>query len=139
MARSRMSRAESPTVVAINLRTSGHDGPTGRPSCWNRRGPSIPAAMLAVHHLRIAACLKKARRALALVATDTRPQPCFPWAARKRIYIFQGNIVERTILLAKCLASTTFSGRVASRENVTESLDVAGETGAERRSAGGGR
>ena len=82
MARSRMSRAESPTVVAINLRTSGHDGPTGRPSCWNRRGPSIPAAMLAVHHPRIAACLKKARRALALVATDTRPQACFPWAAR---------------------------------------------------------
>src|SRR5262249_39749708 len=40
MARSWMSRAELPTVVAINLRTSGHVGPTGRPSCWNRRGPS---------------------------------------------------------------------------------------------------
>ena len=27
--------------------TSGQDGPTGRPSCWNKRGPSMPEAMLA--------------------------------------------------------------------------------------------
>ena len=31
--------------------------------------------MLAVHHPRIAACLKKARRALALLATDSAATP----------------------------------------------------------------
>src|ERR1035437_8673833 len=101
MARSRMSRAESPPVLAINRCTSGQGGPTGSPSCWNRRGPSIPAAMLATHHPRVAACRKKARRALALLDTEIRPQPRFPLLARKRIHIFQGNIVERMILLAQ--------------------------------------
>src|SRR6266480_6188760 len=77
-----MSRGESPPVLAINRCTSGHAGPAGRPSCWNRRRPSIPAAILSAHQPRRAAWWKKARRALALVATETRPQPCFPWLAR---------------------------------------------------------
>ena len=52
----RMSRAASPPVLAIKRCTSGQGGPTGSPSCWNSRGPSIPVAMLAPHHPRTAAC-----------------------------------------------------------------------------------
>src|ERR1043165_6493155 len=100
MARSRMSRAESPTVVAINLLTSGHDGPTGRPSCCNRRGPSIPAAVLAVHHPR--RCMfKEGTQSFGAGGRRHAAPSLFSVGSQKRIHIFDGNIAERTILLAK--------------------------------------
>src|SRR5215472_4918049 len=78
-----MSRAESPVVLAINRFTSGQVGPEGSPSCRKRRGPSMPAAMDSAHQPRVAAWRKKARKALALPATDTRHKPCVLLLARK--------------------------------------------------------
>src|ERR1022692_4458736 len=101
MARSRMSRAVSPPVLAIKRYTSGQEGPTGSPSCWNNRGPSIPVAMLAPHHPRTAACRKKARRALALVDTERRPPPRFPLPARNVSTSSKETSSERSILRAQ--------------------------------------
>jgi len=42
----------------------------------------MPAAILAEHHPRAAACRKKARRALALVNTEIPPHLRFPLSAR---------------------------------------------------------
>ena len=102
MARSRISSRRI-AVGAGDQSLHVRPGWTGRESfvLEQSRGPSMPAAMLAVHHPRAAAWRKKARRAWTLVATDTTAPTALSVAGQKRIHIFQANIVERTILLAQ--------------------------------------
>src|ERR1035438_7237636 len=135
MARSRMSRAVSPPVLAIKRCTSGQEGPTGSPSCWNNRGPSIPVAMLSADGvgpasppglmtLRESFVLEQPRAInpggdagptpsadsrMSKESTqsfgagrhrETAPTP-LSVAGQKRVHIFQGNIVERSILRAQ--------------------------------------
>src|ERR1019366_5388218 len=101
MARSRMSRAESPPVLAINRCTSGQGGPTGSPSCWKQARTINPGGD-AGH--TPSACGRMSKESTQSFGTarhrDTTPTP-FSVVGQKRIHIFQGNIVERMILLAQ--------------------------------------
>ena len=78
----RDERGLSLSTLAMRRCTSPQLGPTGRASCWKILGPSIPAAIPGVHQPRVSAYRKKDRSALALVATDTRPHPVFPFPAK---------------------------------------------------------
>src|SRR5262249_5784530 len=63
--------------------TSVQRGPLGSPSCLNRRGASMAAAIPGEHHRRFSAYRKNERNAVAHVATGTRHQPSRPFDSRK--------------------------------------------------------
>src|ERR1039457_2418450 len=77
-----MSRGRSLLALTTSRCTAAHCGPIGRASCLNTRGPSMLAAIPDAHHPRISACRKNERKALELVATETRPQSLLPLLAK---------------------------------------------------------
>ena len=61
----------------------------------------MPTAMPAVHHPRSACVFKEGTQGFGAGGHRYAAPPLFSIGSQKGIHIFQGNIVERTILFAK--------------------------------------